>query len=343
MKILSSDELSAYNAAKTAAAWRTCSDTGKISARGKDVLDFLQRMTTNDVLSLKGSSEAGSGAQTVVLTEKARIVDVPTVLAREHDVLMLCSAGQATALTTWFDKFIFVDDVQLTDITETIGAVMVFGPRSPQLLAELTGTHVQELRVNHWQKAALREEFGGVELTIVKQQPLCELCYTLLFAAEHQTQMEAVLQDLGNNVPHISEEVFQVLRIEAAWGKLGAEWTEQYNPLEAGLVGLVSFTKGCYIGQEVIARLDTYNKVKMRLVGFVANEEIPQNAQFFEDSTATPTVIGTITSSSYSPELTKYLALGYIRSQFANPGTSVFATTATQNISTEIVKLPFVM
>jgi tRNA-modifying protein YgfZ len=311
------------------------------------VLDLLQRMTTNNVLPLKAVREAGTvsgmGTQTVVLTEKARMLDVCTVLARENDVLMLCSEGKAVEIMAWLDKFIFVDDVQLTDTSATFGAVMVMGPRSPQLLAELTGNSVQDLRGCDWQEVILREEFGGISMMVVKQPPLCELCYILLFDASHQHSVEAVLLGLGNDVPVLSEHTFEVLRIEAAWGKSGTEWTDQYNPLEAGLVGLVSFTKGCYIGQEVIARLDTYNKVKMRLSGFIAAEPIPEGARFFDDNAAVPTVIGTITSSAYSPELAKYIALGYIRSNFANPGTSVFATTEERQISTEIIKLPFLM
>jgi folate-binding protein YgfZ len=334
-------ELHGYWAARTSVAWRDCSRMGKVLARGTDRLDLLQRMTTNDLATLKGTATNGDGAQTVVVTDKARIVDVATVLARENDVLMLLSEGMDEHIIAWLDKYTFADDFVTRNVTAELGAVMLCGPRSAQLLKDWSGVSVAELRIAHWRSV----EISGVQTTLVKMPTLCELCYVLLCPKASMDALLSVLRSFGGDVPELSEEAFEVLRIEAGWGRLGAEWTDAHNPLEAALVSLVNFTKGCYIGQEVIARLDTYNKVKMRLVGFTSSEAIPVGAKFFDAASAATTgaEIGSITSAAYSPELKCFIALGYIRTAFANPGASMEAVADGKTISVEIAKLPLLM
>ena len=89
----------------------------------------------------------------------------------------------------------------------------------------------------------------------------------------------------------------------------------------------------------MVARLDSYNKVKQHLVGFVADQPIPPGAEFHDETRVT----GRITRSTFSPELQKYIALGYIRTAYANPGTRVTATYNGREYPLDIVKLPFTM
>jgi len=391
LRHLSDAELQAYRAAKHYAAWRDMSaaeqQLGILALRGSDALDLLQRLTTNDLSKLtvpaaaNGIATAGEGAQTVFVTEKARILDVATVLVRQcqseqqaqgkqqgkqQDLLLLLSNGQAEPILQWLDKYTFIDDVHISNATNQYAQIMLMGPRSPQVLNNLTRTDFLEdpqfgdLRVHHWKTSRI----GGSEVIVVKQPTLCELCYLLLVPVEEIAQVRAVFQQLngiGNelregaaaqSVPQISEAVFETLRIEAGWGRWGAEWTLEHNPLEAALVSMVSFTKGCYIGQEVIARLDTYNKTKVHLVGFVADEPLPVGAQFFDETaknnhgntgSGVASGVGSVTSATFSPELDKYLALGYLRTAYANPGVQMQARAADTSITATIVKLPFVM
>jgi folate-binding protein YgfZ len=355
MENVETQEPHSYWAARNSVAWRDCSRIGKVIARGADRLDLLQRMTTNNVAILKGAATSGDGTQTVFVTDKARMLDVATVIARENDgvndVLMLLSEGKDEEIIQWLDKYTFIDDFTTHNVTKDFAAVMLCGPRSAQFIKDWTGAVVAELRASHWQSVEIKSveiksvEIRGVPATLVKMPTLCELCYILIFP---QTSADKVLESLhsyNDTVPEMNDEVFETLRIEAGWGRVGAEWTDAHNPLEAALVSLVDFTKGCYIGQEVIARLDTYNKVKTRLVGFVSKEAIPVGAKFLDAASAATTgaEIGHITSATYSPELQQYIALGYIRTAFANPGARIEALAGEQEISVEIVKLPFLM
>lgn len=331
-------EKDTYALAKNSVGWRK-HPIDILEARGNDRLDLLQRMTTNDVLTLKGTNTSGTGAQNVLITDKARIIDVFTVLARQESVLLLFSGGMGDKVIQWLDKYTFIDDFQARNVSAEYASFLIFGVRSMQLLEELTGASLLDMRLSSWQNITIQ---GSIDAVIIKQQPLCGFCYTLLVPKAHETTLCDILNAL-EDVAEVDDSTFDTLRIEAAWGKLGAEWTEERNPLEAGLVGLVDFKKGCYIGQEVIARLDTYNKVKVRLSGFVSDTPIPQNARFFDESDGKRTEIGGVTSSTFSPELGKHIALGYIRSAFANPDANVEASSEGYSAQLTIVKLPFVM
>jgi folate-binding protein YgfZ len=329
---LNQQQRAAYTLARTRAAWYLRPTMGKLLMQGADAVDLLHRMTTNNMLPLHTEGN-GCGVQTVFVNDKARMLEVVTALRRkvegEHgkkldDVLLLCSGDSAQQMAQWLDKYTFTEDVRTDDVSLLYTALMVFGPQSAQFLADWMGEAVSvftELRPHHWKY--LHTKYADIML--VKMPPLCELCYVLLVPAEVESQMREELQRYEDDVPQIDDETFETLRIESGLGKHGVEWTDKHNPLEAGLVGAVSFTKGCYIGQEVIARLDTYNKVKVRLMGFVAENPIPVGAQFVDSESSTGSVIGSITSSTFSPELGKFIALGYIRTAYANPGMSINA------------------
>lgn len=327
--LLSAEDLHVYEYVKRSAGWWDAASLGKIAVKGSDRLDLIHRLTTNTVRDLK----PGEGEQTVLLTDKARIIDVLTVLSRQDDCLLLCSPGVQHRAIAWFDKYTIMDDFRPTDITASTGAVLLTGPDSPHILAELTGEHVALLPQFHWRTVSI----SGVEATVVRYLTMCEFSYVVLYPADKHSDIAAALQACG--VPEISDAVYNVLGIETGHGVQGAEWTEEYNPLEAGLVRIVNFKKGCYIGQEVVARLDSYNKVKQHLVGFIGGEPIPVGAEFSDGTRAT----GTITRSAYSPELQKHIALGYIRTQYANPGTVAIAHHSGRDYTVEIVKLPFTM
>ncbi len=325
------EEIPLYEHVKRTAGWWNASAMSKVVVKGTDRLDLVHRLTTNDVREL----QTGQGEQTVLLTDKARVIDVLTVLARPDDILLLFSPGMQSRVLSWFDKYTIMDDFRPTDISATTGALIVTGPQSPHILAEITGEQVVVLPQFHWKAAVI----GGVEVTIVRYLTICEFSYIILYPADRHGDIAAELQPYAASMPEINTTIFDVLHIESGHGAQGAEWTEDYNPLEAGLVRIVNFKKGCYIGQEVVARLDSYNKVKQHLVGFISDELVPPGAEFSDATRPT----GKITRSTFSPELQKYISLGYIRTQYANPGTTATAHYNGRDYAVEIVKLPFTM
>jgi aminomethyltransferase len=131
----------------------------------------------------------------------------------------------------------------------------------------------------------------------------------------------------------------EIHRIERGFPVYGKELTEDVNPLEAGLERFVSFTKGCYIGQEVIARLDTYKKLQKRLVGLLLDENavVRQGARV----TAQGNEVGWVTSAAQSPRLNRTIALAYVRSAWAVPNTGLDMATESGAQEAQVVQLPF--
>jgi folate-binding protein YgfZ len=324
------EEIQIYEHVKRAAGWIEY-PVDKLLVRGADRLDLLQRLATNDIKALK----PGEGDQTVLITEKARIIDVLTILARDTDLVVVLSSGMQEQVTKWLDKYTIMDDFKVENITGTWGAILVTGPDSPHILHELTGEQLAMLSQFHWKQCSL----FGAEVMIARYLTVCEFSYLLLFREGDRAAVIDGLHQAGGSLPEMTRPVLDILQIEAGLGQVGAEWTDEYNPLEAGLVRIISFKKGCYIGQEVVARLDSYNKVKQHLVGCTSEQPIPVGAEFHDETRLT----GKITRSTFSPELQKYIAIGYIRTAYANPGTKVTATHNGREFPLDIVKLPFTM
>ncbi len=138
----------------------------------------------------------------------------------------------------------------------------------------------------------------------------------------------------------VGDEAYNIFRIERGIPAVPNEINDFNNPLEIGLGSDVSFTKGCYIGQEVIARLDTYDKVQRSLKGITSDTDkgLTDNASIIYESKE----IGKITSSVYSPNLKKNIALGLIKNEFNKNGLSVFTKDEAGTLcKINIVDLPF--
>lgn len=330
-KMLDGSQSEQYSAAKSSAAWFDYSSLDVLSCRGIDGPGLLQRLTTNDLSDL----QPGDGKYTVLLTEKARIIDVVNVVRRENDILLLMSPGAAAPARSWFTKYTIMEDFRTRDVSNDWRALRLFGPHAVQRLGELGIEDADDMAVGAWRNG----ELFGAPVLLVKQAPMCEFSFLLCFGAEHAEAVFGGMQAISAQVPQVDEDVFEVLRIEAGLGQRGSEWTDAFNPLEAGLVQYISFSKGCYIGQEVIARLDSYNKVKQRLIGFTSEAAVPPGATFRDETRQT----GVITSTAFSPELNSWISLGYLRSQYASYGARHRALTDDGGAyELEVVKLPFV-
>ena len=143
--MISTINLQAYTTAKNSVGWRK-QPYDVVRAKGNDRFDLLQRLTTNNVVGLTGSHEGGTGVQNILLTDKARIIDVFTVLPRENDLLMLFSAGMGTKAMDWFEKYTFIDDFVTENCTSNYASYLVFGVKALQCLEEISGCSLGELR-----------------------------------------------------------------------------------------------------------------------------------------------------------------------------------------------------
>ncbi len=314
------------------AAWTGCvlvdaSAWGRLRVTGKNRVDFLHRLSTNDLLKL----QAGQGAATVFTTPIARIIDRTVVYVRESEVLMLTSRGNQGRVLQWLRKYIFFnDDVQLKDVTEEVGMFSVYGATVHTLLQSITGEDLSALPLHHWRAAKI----AGVELTIGRADPIGGSGFHLMFEQAARAPIRQSLSEAGAVV--IGEETYQILRVEAGRPEFGRELGDDYIPLEANLWNDVSFSKGCYTGQEIIARMESRQRLAKQLIGLRFDGEVTLPAQLFSDDHEA----GLVTSVVRSPAL-NWIGLGYLKTAHAAPGQLVQSRHDGQVVNARVSGLPF--
>lgn len=217
--------------------------SGRVVLRlvGADGLDFIQRISTNDIAVL----QMGQSKQTILTNEKGRIIDVVTVHRTAESRLMLLGQSKDSAqLISWIEKYIIMEDIHVEDLTSSIAQYLIYNYKAED--------HVRFTSFSSPEAIALSEEFGLLRLVRV------------ISPRELKGNAEEALSAM--DLTHRPVKEFEEFRVTNGIPSALTELTPQYNPLEANLGNLISWTKGCYIGQEVIARLDTYKKVQRHLV-----------------------------------------------------------------------------
>jgi tRNA-modifying protein YgfZ len=341
-----------YAAAHTAAVMSDLSSRGRIQVTGRDRLDLLQRLTTNDMKSLA----AGQGVVNLFLTNKGRIVEMCDVLAFPEHLLVVLASAKGGALVEWIERYVFMEDVQAADLTADTYAIGIFGPKAAAVLAA-AGIDVTGLANRDHRRARLEQLEGG-EITVGLCEPLAGTGYRLLGrrsdAAALAAHLAAAAARAGIGLANADQDLLEVLRIEAGWPAAEHELTEEWNPLETELRPFISFTKGCYTGQEVIARLNTYKKVQRALRGLrIAGPDggngptsptairVPAPGSALRDSCGAPA--GVVTSAAYSPGLNAAIALALVELAQSAPGTRIEVDMGGTKAAAEVVGLPFAL
>ena len=302
------DPAAEYFAAREGVALHDSSYVGRIKATGEDVLDLLHRISTNDLLSL----EPGHGAPTVLTTDRGRILDLLAVLNLGDHILLLTGPNTRDTVIEWIDKYTFVEDITLKDVTASTVMLSVMGPGSHSLLSELAGV---ELEPNRSAPASI----GGAEAQVIRRDLVDHPRYEIVVARQDSEPVWKELTAAGA-IP-IGLEAYEALRVEAGEPSSDRELGDAYNPLETGLWGSISFTKGCYIGQEVIARLDTYQKVQKHLVSlsFSPGARVTEGVKLSVESRE----VGQVTSVAVLPTTGDAIGMGYVRKEAAEVGTQI--------------------
>lgn len=287
---------------------------------GADALDLLHRLSTNDLLQL----EPGRSALTVLTSERGRIIDVLNVACLREDRLLLMSESRsALPAVEWIERFTIIEDAAVRDVSGELAGFAVIGPAAPAVI--LSAFDVELGPGDAVSPAGAPENtvlvasnwaLNGGELTrvdVVTPASEAEATWDRLSAA---------------GASPVGEQAFHAKRISRAIPFPGSELTTEINPLEAGLKSLISFTKGCYVGQEVVARLDTYDKLQKRLAQLEFDRDLPAGAELTADGKRA----GKVTSVSPLPVSGKFLALGYVRRGYWDAGTKLQCGEATVTV-----------
>ena len=311
-----------YHAARTGAALRDAQTSFRLYMRGADHLDFLHRMTSNDFHNL----QLGHGLEAVFIEQRARILDLATCYRGPDTTVLILSPDSRATIPAWLDRFIFAEALELADRTDETAMFELIGPHAVRLVAHLLDADLAKF-----------QDHQLLDPQVVDGLWLARTAGPGLRAFGPPAAVEALWQRLTAAGAHpIGAATWEILRVEQGLPLLGRELTQDYNPWEAGLDRAIHLDKGCYIGQEVIARLDTYDKVKQHLVGLrLSDAELPATGQPLRDGARE---VGRITSAVHSPSLGP-IALAYVRRSACAEGTALDVDGA----QATVVSLPFLL
>ncbi len=306
---------------------------GIVLGTGADRLDLLHRLSSNATRDLKPGDET----TTILTSDKGRVIEVVRVIAFEDHLLMLLSGTDTERVRTWLDKYTIMDDFATSDVTAAHQVIGVYGEHAKSLIASALGMQLPDAG-----STTTADLDGGTVIALRDLRLTGAGGFILIAPSSSAETILGGLRDQGAR--EIGTDTYETLRVEAGSPAVGRELTEAYNPLEAGLTQFISFTKGCYIGQEVIARLDTYDKVQRHLVGLVFRQAPAEGDLSLEIYDAVEGAkIGAVTSLAYSPSLQRTIGLAYVRTNHAVPGADVRVKSAGEGegVSAGIIKLPF--
>jgi len=288
----------AYQAAHSGAIVVDRSDLGYLRFSGESRLDLLNRMSTQKVDLLK----KGQGAATVLTTDIGRINDRLIVYADDEVVYSLTGAGNNDNVTRYLMRFVFyMDDFQIQDLSSETAILGLYGSEAGDA-ANSVHSGSSALPLHHWE----RSEIEGVPVSIHRADPIVGDGYFIICQSSEKSKILSNLLSAG--AVFADDDAFEYLRIESGVPLLGRELTLDYIPLEASLRPDISFNKGCYIGQEIIARMDSRGKLAKKLMMLIPNSPVATGAVIMAGDKSA----GSITSASDGPN--GPLALGYVKS-----------------------------
>lgn len=286
-----------HQAARETAVLTDRSDLGTIIISGETRFDLLNRMSTQKVQSMNN----GEGTATILTTDIGRIIDRLLLYATGSTFYALTSENNSDAIARYLMRFVFFqDDFHMQDISEGTLIFGVYGPQARQKIIA-AGFTDEDLPLHHWRQT----KFGDITAYLMRTDPIHGTGY---FVIGEEKDREALWQRLlDTDLAVANAAAFDYLRIEAGWPRFNHELTGDYIPLEANLWADVSFNKGCYIGQEIIARMESRGKLAKRLVQLTADAPLESGSGI----QANGKNAGTVTSTAVGPNGT--IGLGYVK------------------------------
>lgn len=308
------------------------SDYGLIRLSGPDAASYLHAQTTHDVNALP----TGMGQASALLDRKAHMQAMFSLHHLEGAFWLLLETTQIAEVLSRLEQYHFTENVVFEDMSSAITLITLQGPLSWKLLQRIFPESPQspeEYAIWRLPKGimAMQRSLTG-EDGVILAVPTAQ-------AAAFQARLAQDGESVG--MVSITPEVREVLRIEAGIPRFGVDVTAETLLPETGLERVaVSYSKGCYLGQEVVARVKTYGSVQKALVGLVfeAGSDLPPfDASCFMGET----LMGTIKSRSWSPTLQAPIAMAYVARDYRVPNTVLTLTIAGKPLTATVVMLPF--
>lgn len=314
---------------------RDISNYGIFELRGNDVLDFIHRISTNAVKELPKDRVAA----TIFTSEKGRIIDSSLILNLEDHQVLISTPANRMKVKSWIEKYVIMDDVKITNVNESFVLLELLGPQAESFIALFAGDSGKDMVENQFKViksddmifflVKLKEEDGSFKFWILAD---------VINGGNLVREFKEYTGPFDFNF--IGTDAYNIYRIEQGIAVSPNELNGQFNPHEINLLNLVDFKKGCYIGQEVIARLDTYDKVQKKLTGvrFTGRHNGTPMKLFDNENRE----VGVITSHAFSDKMNESIGLAVVRKVYLEDGTKLTGKSENGNgVPVTVHNLPF--
>jgi folate-binding protein YgfZ len=323
------DSQAEYRAAREAVALHDASYRETLRITGEDRASFLHGMVTQDVNGLP----PGAAAYAAMVTAKGAMVADARLLKREADLLLDVEPGTGAKVKEFLEKYLISEDAELSDVTGEHALLRLLGPRAGEVLGACLGAAFEPLAANATREASL----AGARV-LLWGQPAFEKhgVDVLVPRGALEAVWRALVQaGMAHGLKPLGFEALEQLRVEAGVPRYGQDMVDTTIPLEANLSHAISYNKGCYIGQEVIARATFRGHMNRKLTGLLLGEaEAAPGAELRKGEKK----VGWITSVVRSPARGQRVALGYVHRDHLDPGTEL---TVAGGPTVTVAALPF--
>jgi folate-binding protein YgfZ len=304
---------------------------GRILIGGSEAVMFLNGLVTNDMKTLA----VNSWMPAVFPNVQGRLLAAVRVIHRDDGFLIDTENATRDTVIKLLERFTLAGDFRLVDLTQNTAQFSIQGAQAPKIMAAIFGETLASLG----RDAVASVDWQSKQVTIIRATHTAEEGFDLFVdATEAETLRDAFIkagaQPIGN-------DTIETLRLEAGIARYGIDMDETNVVTETNLDDAVSFTKGCYLGQEIIARIKYRGHVAKKLAGLILEGEasLESGAKIFS---VDDKEIGRVTSTGFSPRLARTIALGYVKYDYLGPETGVKIVVAEKEFPARVAALPFV-
>lgn len=328
-----SDDWAGYWAVLKSAGYRDRSDRCRLRISGPDRAKFLHNLTTNDVKRLA----PGAGHEAFVTSPQGKCLGYVTLLACDSEILLRTDPGGLEHVLPHLQKYGIFDDVSIDDVKMATCELHIAGPEVEAILGRAGADVPVSFELAHHET-----KLGSVPVRLVRESPTGRPGWTIIAEVGSRDALVAALEEhaAAGGLVEVDEKSFDALRIEAGTPVFGQDITPENLPQEVGRdARAINFVKGCYLGQETVARIDALGHVNKLLKGLTLRDSaLPPPGTALESSDGKK--VGSITSSAFSPGWEAAVALAYVRTTHVAPGTELHIAVAPNSSTAIVADLP---
>jgi folate-binding protein YgfZ len=304
---------------------------GRLQVGGSEAVMFLNGLITNDMKTLA----VNSWMPAVFPNVQGRLLAAVRVIHREDGFLIDTEGATLETVAKLLSRFTLAGDFWITDLTNETSMLSVQGNGSAAIVRQALGEAAAHVDRQH----VATTQLASSNVTVIRATHTAEDGFDLFVAANETPTLLKALIKAG--AQPLGADTAEVLRIEAGIARYGIDMDDTNVVTETNLDDAVSFTKGCYIGQEIIARIKYRGHVAKKLAGLIVEGEasLERGAKVLS---ADDKEIGRVTSFTFSPQLDRIIALGYVKYDYLEPGTKVKIVAAENGIPAVVAGLPLV-